>query len=157
VNYPPKTLLEQQCMTFCAVMKAMEGHLTEHNILSTCDKVWMWTKTTLAAELVETNSPVEPPPNPPVEVEKTLPDGTERHQIIVTDVSVLKSGKGRNNQPYTLWKVVDEQHMDYTTFEGTHFDLGKRYGIAFKEIQQGKYLQRRITDFTPLEEDEIPF
>jgi hypothetical protein len=27
-------------MTFCAVMKAMEGHLTEHNILATCDKVW---------------------------------------------------------------------------------------------------------------------
>ena len=49
MNYPPKTLLEQQCMTFCAVMKAMEGHLTEHNILATCDKVWRWTRETLNA------------------------------------------------------------------------------------------------------------
>jgi hypothetical protein len=24
-------------------MKAMEGHLTKHNILATCDKVWRWT------------------------------------------------------------------------------------------------------------------
>ena len=50
MNYPPKTLLEQQCMTFYAVMKAMEGHLTEHNILATCDKVWRWTRETLNAD-----------------------------------------------------------------------------------------------------------
>jgi hypothetical protein len=36
-------------MTFCAVMKAMEGHLTEHNIVATCDKVWRWTCETLNA------------------------------------------------------------------------------------------------------------
>jgi hypothetical protein len=55
-------------MTFCAVMKAMEGHLAEHNILSTCDKVWNWTKITLAHELAETNGPLAPPPDPPVEI-----------------------------------------------------------------------------------------
>jgi hypothetical protein len=36
-------------MTFCAGMKAMEGHLTEHNIVATCNKVWRWTRETLAA------------------------------------------------------------------------------------------------------------
>ena len=161
MNYPPKTLLEQQCMTFCAIMKAMEGHLTEHNILSTCDKVWHWTKFTLASELAETNGPLEPPPDPPVEIEHPRPDGLESRKILVYDLKV-KTGTNKNKKPYTRYAVTDEGGMEYTTFNkscGEQFEVGKSYGIVFRFKQDDSYTSREIVEVTPLPalEDEIPF
>ena len=40
MNYPPQDSLGTAVYDLLRRMKAMEGHLTEHNILATCDKVW---------------------------------------------------------------------------------------------------------------------
>lgn len=61
----PKTLLEQQCITFCAILKAMQGHLTADNVLSVADKVWKWTEETLKHAV--SPSPAETPETPTVE------------------------------------------------------------------------------------------
>jgi hypothetical protein len=43
MSYPPKTLFEQQCMTFSAVIKAFPGQLNPGNVLGIWDHVWRWT------------------------------------------------------------------------------------------------------------------
>jgi hypothetical protein len=51
-------------MTFCSIIKSMQGHLTADNVLPTLDKVWNWTRATLA----EYNVGI--PKNPPEAPEK---------------------------------------------------------------------------------------
>ena len=72
----PKSLLEQQAMTFCALMKAMQGHLTADNILSVADKVWRWTVVTLnqaaiVAAVTEAQDQKEAPQENQTSAEKT--------------------------------------------------------------------------------------
>jgi hypothetical protein len=152
----PKTLLEQQCMTFCAVMKAMEGHLIEHNILSTCDKVWQWTKITLTAELEATNGELQPPPDPPVEPELMLPNGQIRRQILVTDITIHRKGTSKAGKPYTIWQVTDGGGIPYTTWSSSQFELGKSYAILFKPKEFNGTTQREIIESVPVEEVQNP-
>jgi hypothetical protein len=148
----PKTLLEQQCMTFCAIMKAMEGHLTEHNILGTCDKVWNWTKHPLAAELTAMNGELQPPPDPPVEPELMLPNGQIRRQILVTDIAIHRKGTSKAGKPYTIRQVTDEGGIAYTTWSSSQFELGKSYAILFKPKEFNGTMQREIIESVLVEE-----
>ena len=82
-------------MTFSTVIKAMQSHLTADNVLPVLDKVWQWTKVTLAAEwsgfIPKEDTPTLPAtlPNPPVEVENPRPDGTESRKILVTNLGLF--------------------------------------------------------------------
>ena len=50
--YPPKTFLEQRCMMFGAIVKALQGQLNQNNVISVLDGVWTWTGITLTAAAV---------------------------------------------------------------------------------------------------------
>ena len=45
---PNQLDLSQHGMMFGAIVKALQGSLNTENVIPTCDKVWEWTKATLA-------------------------------------------------------------------------------------------------------------
>jgi hypothetical protein len=144
-------LLQQQCMTFCAIVKAMQGHVTNENVLPVLDKVWNWTKATLAEH--NTGLPKDPPEAPEKETNRQLPDNVKECVICVEDVKVLRSGTGSRGA-WTLYKVFDEKKREYTTFAGSDFEIGMTYHITFTEERKRQYLQRQIKTVIPTDSSE---
>ena len=123
MNYPPKTPLEQQAMTFSAIMKAIQGHLTADNVLPVADKVWRWTVVTITDALISPTTEVQDQKEAPQE---DFPPTKEAHKItdkqqkrlfaIAKRVGMsndrlkafLKEGYGMESTKDIPWKQYDE-------------------------------------------------
>lgn len=54
---------------------------------------------------------------------------------MIAEVQDVKSGTGRNNQPWTLSNVIDDEGTKYTTFDGVAWrnEIGNAVVIAYEE------------------------
>ena len=91
-NPPDPNLIPQLCMTFSAIVKAMQGHLTADNVLPVLDKVWHWTKVTLGEAMLEipkeptTTSSELPPPSsesPPKKGDGKISDAQQKRLFAI--------------------------------------------------------------------------
>ena len=144
----PLDPLAQQCMTFCAIVKALEGSINTENVLPTLDKIWHWTHATLSSFVWEHIAPEVP--HPPVDVDPPT-DGLLRSEFTVKDIVMVTKGEGSRG-PWTLWKITDTEGGEYTTFNRNRFEIGKRYATTFREVPRGNFVQKRIEDAFELQE-----
>lgn len=68
-------------------------------------------------------------------------------QITVRDVSTIKNGVGNGGRQWFLRKVVDQEGMEYTTFD--EYQIGQNYEINYiEERVQGRngqeFINRKI-------------
>ena len=70
----PNNLIPQMCMTFSAIVKAMQGSLNGENVLPVSDKVWAWIKCTLGEAMLEI------PSEPTTTSSEPLPPSRNLHQ-----------------------------------------------------------------------------
>jgi len=57
---------------------------------------------------------------------------------------VAKSSGSNKNGAWTMWLVTDEEGTQYSTFEGSRFEVGQTYDIKFEQKVNGQFTQNRI-------------
>jgi hypothetical protein len=84
-------------------------------------------------------------------------NGLKQKHITVKTVSQVKSGTRKNGGRWTLSLVRDMDNIEYKTFAGSRYEPGSIHMIAYKEVQNGQYINREIEDSKerePGEDDE---
>lgn len=67
--------------------------------------------------------------------------------IFITEATQVKSGFGRNNKPWTLYRVVAEDGTKYSTFEDKYLGMvNSEIEIEYEEKQNGKFTNRTIIE-----------
>lgn len=65
-------------------------------------------------------------------------------KIIIREINELKRGFGKNNRPWVLYKVVDVENTQYTTFEDLKAFVGRETEQEVEEKVNGKFTNLTI-------------
>jgi hypothetical protein len=68
-----------------------------------------------------------------------------KKHIKVIHMGLLKEGVA-NGRAWQLAKIVDQDNVEFTTFNPTRYREGEEYDIEYTEEMKGQYLRRGIVE-----------